>query len=211
MKLKMKSNSSTRGFAILLILAYAIYGLFMLGLPTLLMSMAAALVFYGFTENLELSAGVMIIVGMIVSRAMKRYSPEGFEDGSGNKVAAEAAPEAAKPAAEAPKAAPEAPKPEEPKPSGSDKPPGQKDTFVDINPAPVDSKGGFYIDQGTTLLNALNGLKPDQISSMTNDTKQLIETQKSLMGMLNNLAPMMKEGSNLMSMFNGMFGGQKTQ
>jgi hypothetical protein len=43
---------------------------------------------------------------------------------------------------------------------------------------------------------------------MTGDTKQLIETQKSLMGMLNSLAPMMKEGSNLLTMFNGMFGKQ---
>ena len=88
-----------------------------------------------------------------------------------------------------------------------------------MNPAPVasafktgdvpkDDKDGHFIDQGTTLLNALNGLKPDQISSMTNDTKQLIDTQKSLMGMLNTLAPMMKEGSNMLNMFNGMFGKQ---
>ncbi len=71
---------------------------------------------------------------------------------------------------------------------------------------PKDEKGGFFIDQGTTLMNALNGLKPDQIKSMTNDTKQLLETQKSLMGMLDSLAPMMKESSSLLNMFQTMFG-----
>jgi hypothetical protein len=71
---------------------------------------------------------------------------------------------------------------------------------------PKDEKGGFFIDQGTTLMNALNGLKPDQINSMTNDTKQLLETQKSLMGMLDSLAPMMKESSSLLNMFQTMFG-----
>ncbi len=71
---------------------------------------------------------------------------------------------------------------------------------------PKDEKGGFFIDQGTTLMNALNGLKPDQIKSMTSDTKQLLETQKSLMGMLDSLAPMMKESSSLLNMFQTMFG-----
>ncbi len=71
---------------------------------------------------------------------------------------------------------------------------------------PKDEKGGFFIDQGTTLMNALNGLKPDQIKGMTQDTRQLLETQKSLMGMLDSLAPMMKESSSLLNMFQTMFG-----
>jgi hypothetical protein len=75
---------------------------------------------------------------------------------------------------------------------------------------PKDEKGGFFIDQGTTLMNALNGLKPDQIKSMTQDTRQLLETQKSLMGMLDSLAPMMKESSSLLNMFQTMFGASPT-
>ena len=55
-------------------------------------------------------------------------------------------------------------------------------------------------------MNALNGLKPDQIKSMTQDTRQLLDTQKSLMGMLDSLAPMMKESSSLLNMFQTMFG-----
>ncbi len=70
---------------------------------------------------------------------------------------------------------------------------------------PTDTKGGFHIDAGTTVVNALQALKPDQIKSMTADTKQLIETQKSLMGMLQTFQPMMMEGKAMMDTFNQMF------
>lgn len=71
---------------------------------------------------------------------------------------------------------------------------------------PADTKGGFHIDAGTTVMNALKALKPDQIAAMTNDTKQLIETQKSLMGMLQSFQPMVAEGKQLMTTFQDMFG-----
>ena len=70
---------------------------------------------------------------------------------------------------------------------------------------PTDQKGGFHIDAGTTVMNALNNLKPDQIKQMTMDTKSLIETQKSLMGMLQTFQPMMQEGKQMMSTFQQMF------
>ena len=70
---------------------------------------------------------------------------------------------------------------------------------------PTDSKGGFHIDTGTTVMNALNALKPDQLKAMTNDTKQLIETQKSLMSMLQTFKPMMSEGKQMMDTFQEMF------
>lgn len=71
---------------------------------------------------------------------------------------------------------------------------------------PSDGKGGFHIDAGTTVMNALSALKPDQIAAMTKDTKQLIETQKSLMGLLQTFQPMMSEGKQMMETFQGMFG-----
>lgn len=71
---------------------------------------------------------------------------------------------------------------------------------------PKDTKGGFHIDQGTTVMNALNALKPDQIKAMTNDTQALIETQKSLMGMLSSMKPMLQDGKQMMDMFQQMFG-----
>jgi hypothetical protein len=75
---------------------------------------------------------------------------------------------------------------------------------------PTDDKGGFHIDSGTSILNALKSLKPDQIQSMTQDTKQLIETQKSLMGMLQSFKPMMSEGKEMMATFQHMFSPTST-
>lgn len=71
---------------------------------------------------------------------------------------------------------------------------------------PEDSKGGFHIDQGTTVMNALNALKPDQIQQMSADTQKLIDTQKSLMSMLSTVKPMMQDGKQMMDTFQQMFG-----
>jgi hypothetical protein len=73
---------------------------------------------------------------------------------------------------------------------------------------PKDLKSGFHIDAGTTVMNALNSLKPDQMKAMTEDTKNLIETQKSLMSMLQTIKPMMSEGKQMMDTFQEMFGQQ---
>lgn len=70
---------------------------------------------------------------------------------------------------------------------------------------PTEAKGGFHIDAGTTVMNAINSLKPDQIKSMTADTKQLIDTQKSLMSMLQTFQPMVQEGKQMMDTFQTMF------
>jgi len=71
---------------------------------------------------------------------------------------------------------------------------------------PTESKGGSYIDTGSTISNALKSLKPEQIKEMTRDTQQLLETQKNLMEMLKTFAPMISEGKDMMKTFNGMFG-----
>lgn len=71
---------------------------------------------------------------------------------------------------------------------------------------PSDEKGGYHIDQGTTIINALNALKPDQIQAMTQDTQKLIETQKSLMSMLGTMKPMLQDGKQMMVNFQEMFG-----
>lgn len=73
---------------------------------------------------------------------------------------------------------------------------------------PADAVGGSHIDVGTTLMNALNALKPDQVKAMTDDTRKLMETQKSLMGMLTTMKPMMSEGKQMMETFSQMFGKQ---
>lgn len=71
---------------------------------------------------------------------------------------------------------------------------------------PADAVGGSHIDVGTTLMNAMNALKPDQVKAMTEDTRKLMETQKSLMGMLNSMKPMLQDGKQLMDTFGQMFG-----
>jgi len=71
---------------------------------------------------------------------------------------------------------------------------------------PEEKKGGYHIDQGTTVMNALNALKPDQIKAMSADTQKLIDTQKSLMSMLSTMKPMLQDGQQMMNNFQEMFG-----
>jgi hypothetical protein len=83
------------------------------------------------------------------------------------------------------------------------------DGMFKLGSIPADAKGGAHIDIGTTLMNALNSLKPDQVKQMTEDSRKLMETQKSLMGMLGNMKPMVQDGKQLMETFQEMFGNMK--
>jgi hypothetical protein len=71
---------------------------------------------------------------------------------------------------------------------------------------PSQVKNGPHIDASSTLMKAMKSLNPDQINAMTKDTQQLIETQKSLMGMLGTMKPMLNDGKELMETFQQMFG-----
>ena len=73
---------------------------------------------------------------------------------------------------------------------------------------PSESAEGPHIDAGTTLMKAMSALQPDQINAMTSDTKQLLETQQNLMGMLKNMAPVLQDGRKLLDSFSGIFGGE---
>lgn len=72
---------------------------------------------------------------------------------------------------------------------------------------PSENKDGPLLDSGSTLLKAMEAFKPEQINAMTSDTKQLLETQKNLMGMLNQMRPVLADGKELLQTFTGMFGG----
>lgn len=80
------------------------------------------------------------------------------------------------------------------------------DGLFKLGELPTETKGGAHIDAGSTILNAIQGLKPDQISAMTEDTRKLLDTQKSLLGMLQNMKPMLADSQQLFSTFSGMFG-----
>ena len=72
-------------------------------------------------------------------------------------------------------------------------------------PSEEDDKD-FHLDAGTTFLNAYKSLKPDQIAAMTKDTQDLMQTQKQLMSTLNTLKPLIKDGKEMMNMFQSYFG-----
>ena len=62
-----------------------------------------------------------------------------------------------------------------------------------------------YMDLGTTFMEAYKNLSPKQIESMTNDTKDLINTQKQLINTLSNLGPAISSGKKIMEQFKHYF------
>lgn len=71
---------------------------------------------------------------------------------------------------------------------------------------PSENMDGPKLDSGSTLMKAMEAFKPEQINAMTSDTKQLLETQKNLMNMLNQMRPVLADGKELLQTFSGMFG-----
>ena len=82
------------------------------------------------------------------------------------------------------------------------------DGLFKLGALPSESKSGPHLDAGSTMLNAISGLKPDQVKSMTEDTRKLLDTQKSLMGMLETMKPLLTDGQSLINTFGTMFGGK---
>jgi hypothetical protein len=62
-----------------------------------------------------------------------------------------------------------------------------------------------YVDIGTSFLEAYKNLSPNQIKSMTKDTKQLLNVQKNLMKTIEGLTPIVKEGKSVLDTFKGYF------
>ena len=71
---------------------------------------------------------------------------------------------------------------------------------------PSEHKEGPMLDVGNTVMKAMNSLDPNTISSMTADTKKLLDTQKGLMSMLTQMRPVLADGRELLQTFSGMFG-----
>ena len=65
--------------------------------------------------------------------------------------------------------------------------------------------GDNRLDVGTSFLEAYKNLDKDQINNMADETKDLIETQKTLMTTLETLAPVVKEGKSIIDTFKGYF------
>ncbi len=80
------------------------------------------------------------------------------------------------------------------------------DGLFKLGEMPSDASGGPHLDAGSTILSAIQNLQPDQLKNMTDDTRKLLDTQKSLLGMLEQMKPMLADGSQLLNSFNTMFG-----
>jgi hypothetical protein len=231
--LKFRSNSVTYSLSLALLVIFIIYSLTALGVAGTIFSSAIGLVTYGIFEKMEIAIAVTILSGILLKvlfPGFKKIS-DGFEDMSGITVAVAAKPEEAEaePAEKKPEAPTAAVKPLPPAPvqaaaeekkdkdvalaeakdivSGfTDK--ARTDGLFKLGELPSEAKDGNYIDVGTTIMRSLSALKPDQINQMTSDTKTLLETQKSLMTMLNTMKPMLMDGQQLLSSFSGMFGAK---
>jgi hypothetical protein len=269
----MKSTPLTQGASTLILAVYLIHTLMTSPLVSLLISIAAGTIAYGFLDSYELAVAFCVVVGVlfnllkqtkfsyetkfvkegfsttdtgpqIVRRVaeIKKEEPrgvlasayaEGFADAttdnSGNEVTATSSTTTTSGET---KAAPAATNGNAGSGITPPTPPEAASTVVKtastggqasaasgftgsskqnmefkLGVIPEDSKGGFHIDQGTTVMNALNALNPDQIKSMTDDTRKLIETQKNLMSMLGSMKPMLQDGKQMMANFQEMFGG----
>lgn len=97
--------------------------------------------------------------------------------------------------------------------SGQSQPATKKEAFTTtqaglfkLGEMPSEAADGPHVDAGSTLMKAMNALKPEQITAMTADTKSLMETQQNLMGMLKSMQPILKDGRKLLDTFSGIFG-----
>ncbi len=262
MKLTFKSNPTTVRAAQIIGIGYIFFGIFMLGLSGLLLSLAVGLIVMGINGSFEVAVAVAIIVGVMYRilyrtfdgfqtynptevvdrlRQMKGPGPktapvgwdgrmfdgdkphpdgvlasdfaEGFAnpeadkgDATGTSTSGSSASETAASSAPAPAAAPAGDEKKDTAATTTQGFQGGSDGLFKLGEIPSDMKGGPHIDAGSTILSAIQNLKPDQIKSMTDDTRKLLDTQKSLLGMLENMKPMIADGSQLLSSFNTMFG-----
>ncbi len=260
---------------------YIVYAIFSIGIPGLLLSLAAGLIVMGMQNSFELAVAATILVGLLYkvipfrkkregfqtisaadvsqriasmrANAVKPAPPvgydqgnapmtgpegvlgstyaegfanlyEGFESGSAsetkvNKPAAATSGPAsadikpavkeevlpAKPVAAAVNTDKQEKKNKEAATAGFQ---GSNDGLFRLGEMPSESNGGPHIDASSTILSAISSLKPDQLRNMTDDTRKLLDTQKSLLGMLETMKPMITDGQELLSSFNNMFGKQ---
>lgn len=71
---------------------------------------------------------------------------------------------------------------------------------------PSENATGPKLDAGKTIMKAMESFDSNTVGAMTEDTKKLLETQKSLMSMLTQMRPVLADGKELLQTFSGMFG-----
>lgn len=84
------------------------------------------------------------------------------------------------------------------------KKPGVKSVKMDFKEE--EAKESFQLDTKRTEEEILKGLDKKEVKGLTNDTKELIDTQKQLMELLNQMGPALKDGKQILSTFQNYFG-----
>jgi hypothetical protein len=230
----MKSTEVTRKVSYGILGLFTIYGIFAIPFAFFLLAAAMGLITYGISESVEITTAATLITGVLAVLINKYNRREGFmtgnaveivhrlesvkrpqekapvgvyasgyveafEDLSDNPVPVETESKSTSAESKAAEVKPE---------KAGFKNEGDTDGLFKLGVLPKEDKGGFHIDQGTTVLNALNALQPDQVKKMSEDTQKLIDTQKSLMSMLGTMKPMLADGKQLVETFNQMFGSK---
>jgi len=210
--------------ALVVFVVYAIYGAFRIPYMQYIVALLAGAIGYGMTKSYEIGVIALLAVNFLYGLVLLSLKKAGFVDGpkeisgrirgmlnpgvgtiqgfadvSGNDGMA---PDTAPSTEVATVKSEPAPVKEKESNDGFQADNG----LFKLGRLPTESKGGTYVDTGSTISNALKSLKPEQIKEMTRDTQQLLETQKNLMEMLKTFAPMISEGKEMMNTFNGMFG-----
>jgi hypothetical protein len=233
--MKVKCNEQTRQVSLGLLVLYVVYGLFRLPVVQYGVSLAVGVVVFAVTGMIEYSVVGVLAASLVLPLAVSPATEGFVSAPTEAPAEAEEQPHTKTPVTGAADSSVEDVEPDSSTFTGSSTPasaettesvkklseknvppanqPAEllKDGFEDqsglfkLGKIPTDEKGGYHIDAGTSVLNALKSLKPDQISAMTQDTKQLIETQKTLMNMLQSFKPMLTEGKDMMDTFQQMF------
>ena len=197
----MKLTQIREKAALGVLVLYGLYGVFMIPFTYFLLSIAVGLIVFSTVESTEVAVVVTLLTGVIATLIGQARQKEPFVDG-GAKISQRIA--GIKVAGPKPVEGFEDAKPTVSTPAKADE--KKEDGLFKLGSIPTEGKGGFHIDQGTTVLNALNALQPDQVKKMSEDTQKLIDTQKSLMMMLGTMKPMLSDGKQLIDTFNQMFG-----
>jgi hypothetical protein len=197
--------------ALFLFVAVAFYMIYVQCAQHILLAVGATLVLYA-TSGGELIGSLLAgaLLALAVYFFMGRRSAEGFEDaGDEGEETTEDTNEEEEPAPTPKPVKKVATKKRAPPPDN-----GDRAEMFELGkgykmPAGEDEDKDYHLDAGTTFMNAYKSLKPEQISAMTKDTQELMETQKQLMGTLKTLQPLVTDGKQMMEMFQSYFGSGK--
>lgn len=182
--------------------SYGVFGLSVLFMilrnqySTILLAVGMSMLMFSITNDMAVSLLSGACIGLIPVVYASRIRKEGFEDTGDIEEGLE-----------------EKEKEEKPKKKKRAPPPDNADRkeMFELGKkykAPKEEDDAeFHLDAGTTFMNAYKSLKPDQIAAMTKDTQDLMNTQKQLMSTLHTLKPLIKDGKDMMEMFQGYFGG----